>query len=89
MKTKLVLFVMILFISPSFGQRSVIDSLSHVLSKTNNDTMRLVLSKRLSWQWLNVNSDSSIKFAEQYLQLSKRMKYSINEADALHLIALN
>jgi two-component system, NtrC family, sensor kinase len=89
MKTKLVLFVMILFISPSFGQRSVIDSFSHVLSKINNDTMRLVLSNRLSWQWLNVNSDSSIKYAEQYMQFSKRMKYSINEADALHLIAFN
>jgi signal transduction histidine kinase len=89
MKTKLLLLVMAFSISKSFAQKTTIDSLNNELSVTNNDTLRLVLSNLLSRQWLNVNSDSSIYYTEQYLELSAKLEYHINEADALSISAFN
>jgi two-component system, NtrC family, sensor kinase len=89
MKIKILIFVVIFFICPSFGQNVIIESLRTELHGANNDTMRLVLSNRLSWAWLNINSDSSLLYAGRYMNLSHKLDYHLNEADALNLIAFN
>ena len=89
MKEKLLLFILLLSISLAFGQKRVIDSLNQLMRNTNNDTMRLVISERLSFEWLNSNSDSSLLYADLYLKLSEKLEYRLNEADALRLAAFN
>ena len=89
MKKYLLLSIMGLIINLSFGQKRVIDSLNYVLSGTYNDTLRLVLAQQLTWEWLNVKSDSSLLYADMYLKLAKKLNYSLNQAEALQLTAFN
>ena len=89
MKIKLLLFILLLSISFAFGQNRVIDSLNQLMQNANNDTMRLVIAERLCYEWLNINSDTSLLYAEQYLKLSEKFEYRLNEADALRMEAFN
>ena len=78
---KSILFI--LFISAtSNGQQRIIDSLNHQLP-TTNDTLLLVRSKFLSMAAAQINIDSAIAYDSLYLALSKKLKFSLQEADAL------
>jgi hypothetical protein len=69
------------------SQPATIDSLSNELSKTSNDTLRLVLFSRLGDAHLEVNLDSALFYAQQYLHESQKLNYKLNEADALQQVA--
>ncbi|MEP7374755.1 MAG: HAMP domain-containing sensor histidine kinase [Chitinophagaceae bacterium] len=74
-------------VNPASSQPAVIDSLSKELGKTSNDTLRLVLFSRLGDAHLEVNLDSALFYARQYLQQSQKLEYKLNEADALQQVA--
>jgi tetratricopeptide (TPR) repeat protein len=69
------------------SQPAAIDSLNNILYKTSNDTLRLVLFNRLGDAYLEVNIDSALLCARQYLELSQNLHYKLNEADALQQMA--
>ncbi len=76
-------------LTTAFAQKAVIDSLHQAFQATTNDTLKLVLSQRLSWEWMNINSDSSIAYANRYQQFAQNFGYTVNEADALRLKGFN
>ncbi len=89
MKRILQILFFSLCLSTAFAQKAVIDSLYQALQATRNDTLKLVLSQRLSWEWMNINSDSSIAYADRYQQFAQNLGYPVNEADALRLKGFN
>jgi signal transduction histidine kinase len=86
-------YVLIFFLVFTFclasGQTRVIDSLNTGLYHAKNDTVRLVLTEQLSYEWLNINSDSSLLFANRYISFSEKLGYRLNKADGLRLMAYN
>jgi two-component system, NtrC family, sensor kinase len=87
-KYVLIFFLVLTFCLAS-GQTRVIDSLNTALYHTKNDTVRLVLTGQLSYEWLNINSDSSLLFADLYINFSEKLGYRLNKADGLRLMAYN
>src|SRR4051812_4015640 len=77
-----------LTINVIWAQPIAIDSLSHVLLSTKNDTFRLILYQQLSEDYWFNNVDSSLYFAKQYLQLAQRLDFKLSEADALTKLSL-
>src|SRR4051794_27334864 len=70
------------------GQQRIIDSLN-AEQAVNNDTLLLVQSSLLSEAWSEIDEDSAIWYGNRYLNLSKKLNYKINEADALQRISSN
>jgi signal transduction histidine kinase len=68
------------------GQQKIIDSLKKFLS-ADNDTLRLVHSQLINEAYNELDRDSAIVYARQYEQLSQKLNYKINYADALRRIA--
>jgi len=96
--TKPLLFLALLFLLlPAFamGQnafyktvsREQADSLRNELKIINNDTLRMLLCRDLSNYYGEINYDSSLYFGEQVLQLSRKFKTSLWEANALDWMA--
>jgi len=50
----------------------------------SNDTLRLAQLDSLSYGYSEVNSDSSIFFAEKEISLARKLNYKLNEALALN-----
>jgi len=80
-------FIFLLNIVLLHGQQNVIDSLKKI-SNSDNDTLRLVHSRLLSEAYDVIDADSAVLYAKQYEKLSQRLKYEINYADALNMIAV-
>src|SRR4030095_3277188 len=87
MRTFLFSLLLCFAVSVVRSQPAVIDSLSNELHKTSNDTLRLVLFSKLGDAQMDVNMDSALFYAQQYLKMSQDLKYVLNEADALQQTA--
>ena len=96
--TKPLIFLALLFLLlPAFamGQNSVYkmvsrqqaDSLRNELKVIKNDTIRMLLCRDLSNYYSEINTDSSLYFGEQVLQLSRKFKTGLWEANALDWMA--
>ena len=96
--TKPLLFLaLLLLLLPAFamGQnayyktvsREQADSLRNELKSIKNDTIQMLLCRDLSNYYFEINYDSSLYFGEQVLQLSRKIKASLWEANALDWMA--
>ena len=95
MKKVLNIFIIICSVQVSFAQitpvqpkQTTIDSLKQALSATTNDTLRLVLSNELRYNYflVNTNYDSTLIYSRQVCALAHRLGYKIDEAYALDMI---
>ncbi len=86
----LICSVHILFaqITPIRPEQRTIDSLKQALFTTTNDTLRLVLTNELRYNYFKVNTnfDSTLIYSRQVFALAHRLGYKIDEAYALDMI---
>ncbi|HMG92813.1 MAG TPA: hypothetical protein VK589_22300, partial [Chryseolinea sp.] len=66
-----------------FAQQFQIDSLQREAKITQNDTLRLVWLRTIARIYAEINPDSSYYYAEQSLQLSRKLNLKLDEANAL------
>ena len=96
--TKPLLFLaLLLLLFPAFvmGQSSIYkmvpreqaDSLRNELKSIKNDTIQMLLCRDLSNYYTEINTDSALYFGEQVLQLSRKFKSGLWEANALLWLA--
>jgi len=64
------------------GQYRSPDSLKQLLP-VNNDTLKLVYNRLISFGYEETNKDSAALYGMNYLKLSRKLGYKLNEADAL------
>jgi len=83
MKPLLVLLVVFLKTIPAFAQQLDPVRLKSRLENTTNDTLRLVQLDSLSFFYSEVNSDSSLFYAEKSISLSRKLKFPLSEAFAM------
>ena len=78
---KLLLKISLLFLVPLFAksqtQQQQADSLHLALKMAANDTVKMVVVQKLQGHYLEIDRDSSLFFAEQALDLSKKIKQPI------------
>ena len=66
-----------------FAQEFQIDSLRREAKITQNDTLRLVWFRTIARIYAEINPDTSYYYAEQSLQLSRKLNLKLDEANAL------
>jgi two-component system, NtrC family, sensor kinase len=88
MTRKLITFmILIASINTCCGQASFSDSLKQELNKTKNDTVKISLVSALSVYYQQLKPDSSNRYSEILLQISRKLGYRITEAFALSRMA--
>jgi signal transduction histidine kinase len=67
-----------------FSLSTPIDSVKNVQQATTNDTLRMVLANTIRnyYIFVNNNLDSAFSYSEQFLQLTQKLHYKIDEAYA-------
>ena len=70
------------------SQNARIDSLKRVLTKSRQDTSRVMTLTRLSTGYSYYSTDTSIKLAQQALRLARRLNFAKGESRALEAISL-
>ncbi len=73
-----------------FSQAAPVDSLKQALHATTNDTLRMVLANNIQnyYYFVNGNLDSAIFYAKQFLQLTQKLPYRIDEAYAYDVVGI-
>ena len=61
-----------------------LQSLKTRLASTSNDTLRIAMLDSLSLGFSEVDSDSSLYYAEQEINLSRKLRYRLSEAFAMN-----
>ena len=87
-----IFFIIVLFFLtvPVIGQQPVIDSLENVLKNhPADDSSKLTILSNLSFYYSDIDPDLGFKYAEQEMQLAKKIKVPKHEAEALTNKALN
>ncbi|MBS1742370.1 MAG: tetratricopeptide repeat protein [Bacteroidetes bacterium] len=75
---------------PVLGQQPVIDSLENALKNhPADDSSKLTILSNLSFYYSDIDPDLGFKYAEQEMQLAKKIKVPKHEAEALTNKALN
>ena len=73
-----------------YGQRqAIIDSLLILLPEMKEDTNKVNLLKKLSFMYSEINTNAGIKYGEQGLALSKKLKWKPGISKNLNNIAMN
>ena len=72
------------------SQTVPIDSLKQALRSTTNDTLRMVLTNNIQNYYFisNSNLDSALLYSKQFLQLTQKLHYKIDEAYAYDAVGL-
>ena len=94
MKNLIVLLFWTGFLQTLCGQTSepvsrllIIDSLKYELQKTQNDTLKLVLTNQIRYHYFfSGNFDSTLVYSNLFLPLTQKLGYKIDEAYAYDLI---
>jgi tetratricopeptide (TPR) repeat protein len=73
-----------------FSQAAPVDSLKQALHATTNDTLRMVLANNIQnyYYFVNSNLDSAIFYSKQFLQLTQKLHYRIDEAYAYDVVGI-
>ncbi len=81
---KLILYTLFILLPVwAAGQSYSIDSLLHKVMATQNDTAKMVYYNALAETYEETNSDSSFFYAQQQLALALKLKFKLNEVQAL------
>ncbi|MDH4091853.1 MAG: ATP-binding protein [Cyclobacteriaceae bacterium] len=84
MITRFLFLAGILFVSlNASAQTPEIDSLHRLLATNENDTVQMLALSSLSQQYSEMNPDSSLYFSTKLLAVSRKLRYKLNEVDAL------
>src|SRR5215467_68057 len=75
-------FLFLCFCYAADSQTKILDSLKQLLP-SNNDTLNLVYNKLISYAYEEVNKDSGALYGMNYLKLSKKLDYKLNQVEAL------
>ncbi len=86
MKTKITLIIISLFYTTLiFSQNQKIDSLQNLLTNHTEDTNKINILNDLSWEFRNINPDTSIIIANEAIKLSEKLNFrkgiAINQAN--------
>lgn len=77
-------FIFLVILSTSlFSQKNTIDSLTKVLEKTNNDTLKINVMLRISSEYKGYNNDLAIKYAKEAYSIAKSLNASVSVIEAL------
>ena len=80
MKKKLVfVFLLLGFLQLVHGQNSYTDSLKQQLGSSIEDTAKIILLNKISFEYIWTIADSGKKYAEEALRLSKKLDYKHQE----------
>jgi len=79
--------LVIIFSLCANAQQLIIDSLVLQLSKSKNDTSRLVCLRSIARAYGDINPDSGYYFAEESLKLARKLSFKLDEAGAYNEIA--
>ncbi|HLX92440.1 MAG TPA: ATP-binding protein [Puia sp.] len=82
-RTIFFLIIALLGQSMSIGQSKRLDSIRHVIESARPDTTQVLLMSSFSYELSFVNSDSSRKYANEALDLAKRIDFPRGELRAL------
>ena len=88
MKRFILLILLFIATTVSFGQNKLTDSLKYLLSFAQEDTTRVLTMAELGLQFRNSNPDSSIIYGRKALALAKQIRFQKGEALALSNIGL-
>jgi signal transduction histidine kinase len=86
MKCALLNVLLLVLVTSAAGQQRIIDSLKHKMP-TANDTLMLVWSSLLTQAFDQINKDSVLPYAKQYVSFCKKLNLSLQEVDALNQYA--
>ena len=84
MKPLLILLLVFLKIIPALTQEFDPLGLKTRLKSTTNDTLRMVQYDSLSFAYSEINSDSSLFYADRSINLAKKLNFPLNEAIAMN-----
>jgi signal transduction histidine kinase len=79
----LALILFALSIYPGWAQNIIIDNTRNELTVSKDDTTKVLLSCRLSFNFRNTDIDSSKKYANAALSLARQINYPRGEANAM------
>jgi signal transduction histidine kinase len=82
-KTFIIVILFALTSTVDFAQNKQIDSLTHLLSITKDDTSRVLMMSELSFAYNQLNSDSAIAIARRAVALSQQINFPKGEVRAL------
>ena len=77
-----ILFLLVL-INAISAQQTVFDSLKYEISKTNNDTIRLLLLERIANEYSEINPDSAYHYATEIPGLARKLNLELEEVVGL------
>ena len=83
MKPLLILLMGFLKMIPALTQDFDQVGIKTRLENTTNDTLRMVLFDSLSFAYSEINSDSSLFYADKTIDLAKKLDFPLNEALAM------
>src|ERR1700741_2218133 len=83
--TKLIFLINLFLFASLLGrtQQSEIDSLKRELKSSNNDTISLILSGKLSDAYAEIYPDSALYYGNNMLNLARKLRYKLEEIYAL------
>ena len=82
MKTRICFFLSLSFSISLFGQQSAIDSLEKALVTIREDTARINLLNQLAKQHNSMSDEKAMAYAQQAMDLSKKINYEKGIAGA-------
>jgi len=83
MKRRTGIFICILITLHVNAQQNTVDSLRQLLATTREDTSKVNLLNRLSWNFIETKPDSNLFYGNQALELSRKIHYTEGEIFAL------
>ena len=84
---KTICFVTVIFLFTSLSAQQRIDSLQRLLMHATEDTARSNLMNRIASNYVESKPDSSLKYANDALTLSKQTNYKKGEIEAIRNLA--
>ena len=89
-RKKIPLFLYLVTISfLSFSQpQSYQDSLSHRLSMESDDSLKILILRKLAWHNFNKDLDMAEEYTRQFQELSLKHGYKFQEAASYHYFGL-
>jgi tetratricopeptide (TPR) repeat protein len=81
--TKILKYVILIYVTTSFAQNNTIDSLIRILPNLK-DTNKVIVLSDLCWMYRSLDREIAKKYGNQALELAKKINYKKGYAQALN-----